>query len=85
VLEVPRHEDVMGSGDTLPRIHNLGTRWRRVVRFTLRLLYPQVIALGGKKKGGWARPRAGLDEVAKVKNPIIAPVGNRTPVIQPVA
>jgi hypothetical protein len=31
----------MGSGGIAPRILNLGTRWRCVVRFMPRLLYPQ--------------------------------------------
>jgi len=35
--------------------------------------------------GEWVGPRAGLDAVAKRKNPFIAPVGNRTPVAQSVA
>jgi hypothetical protein len=34
--------------------------------------------------GAWMCPRSGLDEVAK-KDPIIAPVGNRTPIVQPIA
>jgi hypothetical protein len=34
---------------------------------------------------GWVGPRAGLDTVAKRKDLNIAPTGNRTPVIRPVA
>jgi hypothetical protein len=34
--------------------------------------------------GGWVGQTAGLDAV-KRKNPIIAPAGNPTPVVQPVA
>jgi hypothetical protein len=34
---------------------------------------------------GWVGPRAGLDAVAKRKNPFPVPTGNRTPVAQPVA
>jgi hypothetical protein len=30
-------------------------------------------------------PRAGLDAVAKRKDPFLVPIGNRTPVVQPVA
>jgi len=30
-----------GSGGITPRILELGTRWKWVVRFTLRPLYPQ--------------------------------------------
>jgi hypothetical protein len=39
--QAPRHEDVLGSGNIVPRILDLGTRWRRVVSFTPRPLYPQ--------------------------------------------
>jgi len=35
--------------------------------------------------GGWSGPRAGLDAVAKTKNPAIALTRSRTPVVQPVA
>jgi len=35
--------------------------------------------------GGWVGPKAGLNTVAKRKNPIIAPAGNWTLVVQPVA
>jgi hypothetical protein len=38
-----------GSGDTAPRILDLGTRWRWVVSFTPRLLYPQ-------GKSPWQQP-----------------------------
>jgi hypothetical protein len=38
--EAPRHEDVLGSGGIAPRIFDLITRWRRVVSFTPRPLYP---------------------------------------------
>jgi hypothetical protein len=37
----PHHESVLESGSVAPRILNLGTRWRWMVSFTLRLLYPQ--------------------------------------------
>jgi len=36
-----RHGDVWGSGETPPRILNLGTRCRWVVNFTPRPLYPR--------------------------------------------
>jgi hypothetical protein len=35
--------------------------------------------------GGWVGPGARLDAVAKRKNPVVVSVGNRTPVVQPVA
>jgi hypothetical protein len=37
----PRHEGILGSDGTAPRILNLGTRWRWVVSFTPWPLYPQ--------------------------------------------
>jgi len=35
--------------------------------------------------GRWVGPRTSLDESAKRENDVIAPAGNRTPVVQPVA
>jgi len=35
------HEDVRGSGGIAPRILNLSTKWRWVVSFTPRPLYPR--------------------------------------------
>jgi hypothetical protein len=43
----PLHEGVLGSGGITPHFLHLGTRWRWVVSFTLRLLYPQDGRLGG--------------------------------------
>jgi hypothetical protein len=37
---IPRHEDVCGNEGIAPRILNLGTRWRWVVSFKPRPLYP---------------------------------------------
>jgi hypothetical protein len=37
----PRHEGVLGSGSIAPRILDLCGRWRWVVNFTYRPLYPQ--------------------------------------------
>jgi hypothetical protein len=65
-LRAPRHEGVLGSGGIAPRIFDLGTRWRWVVSFTLRLLYPQVKS---PWIGGWVGSRAGLDAVVKTKIP----------------
>jgi hypothetical protein len=42
-------------------------------------------APGIHRTGGWVGPRGELDTMAKRKNPIIAPAGNQTPVVQPVA
>jgi hypothetical protein len=39
--QAPRHEGVLGSGGIAPRILDLSTRWRWVVSFTPRPLYPQ--------------------------------------------
>jgi len=36
-----RNEDVSVNGGTVPRILNMGIRWRWVVSFTPRPLYPQ--------------------------------------------
>jgi hypothetical protein len=74
-----------GSGSIAPHILNLGIRWRWVIN-----LMPQPLYLRGKnpqysldkRLGGL--PRVGLDPVAK-RIPIIAPVRNLTPVVQPVA
>jgi hypothetical protein len=59
---------VWGSGCIDPHFLDLGTSWWWVVRFTPRPLYPW-----GKSPwyphwiGGWADPRAGLDDVEKRK------------------
>jgi len=37
----PRLEDACVSGGIIPRILNIGTRWRRVASFTLRSLCPR--------------------------------------------
>jgi hypothetical protein len=36
-----RHEDLRGSGGTITRLFNLVSRWRSMVIFTLRPLYPR--------------------------------------------
>jgi hypothetical protein len=48
-------------------ILNLGSRWRWLVSFTLRPLYPRGKNSGTHWIGGWVCPRAGLDDVAKRK------------------
>jgi hypothetical protein len=58
-----------------PRILNFGIRWRWVVSFTSRPLYPRGKSPVTHWIGGWTRWR---------KTKIPAPAGNRTPVIQPV-
>jgi hypothetical protein len=59
-----------------------GSKWSasRSGRFT-----PGERAHGIHWIGRWVGPRGGLDAVAKRRNPIIATVGNLTPVVQPVA
>jgi hypothetical protein len=57
-----------GSGGIAPRIH-LGTRWRFVVRFTPRLLYPQEKSPVTHWIGGWVGLRAVLDAVVKRQIP----------------
>jgi hypothetical protein len=59
------------SGDTDPRILNLGTRWRWVVSFTLRPLYLQEEASCTHWIGGWVGTRAGLDAVTRRNHPIL--------------
>jgi len=52
-----------GSGGIAPRIPDLGTRWRWVVRFTPRRFTPRERAPGTHWTGGWVCPRAHLDAV----------------------
>jgi hypothetical protein len=40
--QVPRHEDVGGSGGIASRIRNLDARWRTVISFTPRPLQPRM-------------------------------------------
>jgi hypothetical protein len=55
-----------GGGISVPRILDLGTKWRWVVSFTPRPLYPGQRA-PGTHWIGWVGPRAGLDDVEKRK------------------
>jgi hypothetical protein len=57
-----------GSGGIDPRIFDLDTRWRWVVSFTPRLLYPQGKSPGTHWIGGWVGPTTVLDEVMEKKN-----------------
>jgi len=49
------------------------------------------VALGGERTpgihwlGGWVGPRIDLEKTAKRNNTVVAPAGDRTPVVQPVA
>jgi len=78
LYSVPRHKDVLGSGSIAPRILNLGTRWRWVVRDTSRPLYRRY-SLDRKLGGPQNRSRRSGEEW------IPASARNRTPVLQPVA
>jgi hypothetical protein len=58
-----------GSGGIAPRILDLSTRWRWVVSFTPRPLYPRGREPGTHWIGGWVGPRAVLDAAVKRKIP----------------
>jgi hypothetical protein len=64
-----RHEGVLGSGGIAPRILDLGTRWKWVVSFTPRPLYPRERAPVIHWIGGWVDTRVGMDMVLKRKIP----------------
>jgi len=68
------------NGRIAPLILDLGTRWRWVVSFTPRSLYP-----GEKRIRGWVCSRSGLDAMERRKILIIIPAGDWTTVVQPVA
>jgi hypothetical protein len=75
-----------GSGGIAPRILDLCTKWRWVVRFTPRPLYPQGKSPGTHWIGGVVGPRAVLDTVVKRKIPSPRRESNsRIPIVQPVA
>jgi hypothetical protein len=75
-----------GSGGIAPRILGLGTRWRWVVSFNPRPLYPRERASGTYWIGGWLELRDILDTVVKRKIPSLRRKSNpRTPIVQPVA
>jgi len=54
--EAPLHEDVWGSASIPPPILNFGSRWRWVVSFTPRKLYPEKRAPITHWTGGWVDP-----------------------------
>jgi len=68
-----------GSRGIAPRI-NFGTRWRWVVSYTSRPL-----PSGTHRTGRWVGPRAGLDPVAKRRDPTILPVVIWNRMFKPVA
>jgi hypothetical protein len=74
------------SGGIAPRILNLGTRWRWVVRFTPRPLYPQGKSpwyplhrrLGGKQsRSGRGGEEKNSHPLPRLDPPIIQPVAQR--------
>jgi hypothetical protein len=66
----PRHEGVLESGGTAPRILDPDTRWRRVVSFTSTGRFTsREIAPGIHWIGGLVGPRTGLDTMEKRKIP----------------
>jgi hypothetical protein len=76
-----------GSRGIAPRILNLGPRWRRVVSFTPRPLYPQ-----GKsprypldRRLGGPQSRSGHGGEEKNSQPLPRESNPRTPIVQPVA
>jgi len=80
-----KREGVLGSRSIAPRILNLGTRWRWVVRYTPRTLYHRIRAPSTYWTGGWVELRTGVDAVVKKWNPTISPAENWIPVVQGVA
>jgi hypothetical protein len=70
-----------GSGSIAPRILDLGPRWRWVVSFTPRHLYPQ----GKSPCYPLDRSLGGPHMMAKRESSFPAPTWNRTLVVQPVA
>jgi hypothetical protein len=75
-----------GSRGIAPRILDPGTKWRWVVRFTPRPLYPQGKSPRYPLDRRWVGPRTVLDAVAKRKIPSPRRESNsRTPIVQSVA
>jgi hypothetical protein len=74
-----------GSGGIAPHILNLETRWVEWSASRHGLFNPEERAPGTRWIGVCVGPSAGLSTLEKRRNPIIAPVGNRTPVVQAVA
>jgi hypothetical protein len=81
---VPRHEGVLGSGGMALLVLDLGTRFRRVVSFTPRPIYPQGKSpwypLERRLHGSQSRYGRGGEE--KNSHPL---PGLEPPIIQPVA
>jgi hypothetical protein len=84
LLWAPCHEGALGNRDIAPRILELGTRWRWVVSFKRRPLYPQEKSrrhpLDRSLGGPQSRSGSGCTEKNSQPLPEIEP-----PIIQPVA
>jgi hypothetical protein len=81
-----RHEGVLGSGGIAPRILHLGTRWRWVVGFTPRPLYPQgetpwypldMRLAGTQSRSGRGGKKKNSQPLPGLELPIIQPVAQR--------
>jgi hypothetical protein len=82
----PCHGGILGVKVQIHAFFDFGTRWRWVISFTSRSLYPREGAPGTHWIGGWVGPRAVLDAVVKRKIPRPRRESNpRTPIVQPVA
>jgi hypothetical protein len=73
----------MGEWRYRSTILDIGTRRRWVVSFTSQWLYPRERAPGTHWIGSWVGPRAGLEAAEYIKS--LPPIGNRTPVVHPIA
>ena len=69
ILTVRVIKAFMGSRGTAPLVE-LDTRWRWIVKFTPRTLYPLRKNPGTHWIGGWVGPRAGLDVFNRRKTPL---------------
>jgi hypothetical protein len=67
--KAPRYEDILGEWRHNHVFFDLGARWKWMVSFTPRPLYPRERAPGTHWIGGWVDLRAGLDTVWKRKIP----------------
>jgi hypothetical protein len=82
----PRHEGVLASGGIAPRILDLGTKWRWVVSFTPRPLYPHGKSpwypldrrLGGlRNRSGHSSEETNSQPLPELETPTNQPVAQR--------
>jgi hypothetical protein len=81
---VPRHGGVLGRGGIVPRVLDLGTKWRWVISFTVQPLYPEGKSFWcplNRRLGG-LQTRSGRGGEEKNSQPL---PGLEPPIIQPVA